>query len=65
MKGTVECSCAVCTAHRLRPESPEHVQQTQLRLEHASKARARRRAPMVWCLTVAVLLVAAVYAFHV
>jgi hypothetical protein len=66
MQLNLECNCPVCRAHRLHPEIPEHVQETQLRLEHASRIRARRRARIVWCVVVAaVLLVAAVYALYV
>lgn len=64
--GPVQCECAVCTAHRLQPDRPEHVQETQLRLEHASQVRARRRARILWrCVAVAaVLIAAAVYALY-
>jgi hypothetical protein len=66
MKGTVECACSVCTAHRLQPEIPEHVQETQLRLEHESQLRARRRARVLWCVTLAALVVVgAIGALHV
>ena len=42
-----ECTCPVCTAHRLHPLLPEHVQETQLRQEHAARVRAHRRARFV------------------
>jgi hypothetical protein len=47
MKGAVACNCAMCTAHRLHPETSEHVQETQLRMEHASSVRAPRRSRIV------------------
>jgi hypothetical protein len=65
MKGPVECVCAVCTAHRLQPEIPEHVQETQLRLEHEYQFRARRRARVLWCVGLAALVVVgAISALH-
>jgi hypothetical protein len=67
MKGPVECGCSVCTAHRLQPEIPEHVQETQLRLEHESRFRSRRRARVFWCVALAavVVVVGALGALHV
>ena len=65
MKAVVECTCSVCTAHRLHPQLPEHVQEVQLREEHAARMRARRRARFVgWCLAAAVLVVGALGAIH-
>jgi hypothetical protein len=65
-KGPVECKCSVCTAHRLQPEIPEHVQETQLRLEHEHQLRSRRRAKVVMCVTLAALVVVgAISALHV
>jgi hypothetical protein len=66
MNGPIECACAVCTAHRLQPEIPEHVQNTQLRMEHEGQFRARRRAKVLWCVTLAALVVVgALSALHV
>lgn len=66
MKGPAECTCAVCTAHRLHPQTPEHVQETQLRLEHESRARTRRLARVLFCVAVAALVVfGALSALHV
>lgn len=66
MKGPIECACAVCTAHRLQPEIPEHVQETQLRLEHEGQFRARRRVKVLLCVTLAALVVfGAIGALHV
>lgn len=65
MQPKIECDCPVCTAHRLHPETPEHVQETQLRLEHehASKARGGRGARVVlFVLLAVILLIAAMYA---
>jgi hypothetical protein len=61
-----ECSCSVCRAHRIRPQVPEHVQDVQLRLEHESQARVRRRAKVLAAVTlVALVVVGALEALHV
>jgi hypothetical protein len=61
----VQCTCSVCTAHRLQPEIPEHVQEKQVRLEHESQARHRVMAKVFWCMALAaVVVVSAVRVLH-
>jgi hypothetical protein len=57
MKVAEECNCGVCRAHRLNPQVPEHVQEVEVRLEHESHTRVRRRAKVLAAVTLVALVV--------
>lgn len=65
MNAVAECTCNVCTTHRVYPHLPEHVQEVQLREEHAALMRTRQRARVMgWALGMALLAMLAIEVFR-
>ena len=51
--------------HRLYPHLPEHVQEVQLRQEHAALMRSRQRARVMgWALAIGLLAILAIEVFR-
>ena len=65
MSAIADCTCNVCMTHRLYPHLPEHVQEVQLRQEHAALMRSRQRARVMgWALAIGLLAILAIEVFR-